>query len=151
MPAPSTKPVVTARDREMRRVRIMGMVQAGFSYESIAQTEHISRERVRKIVVKALEEGTHGPRVDPRLLQAARLEPALRLAARAIAEGKLEGVDRLLKVLDRLDKCGAVAVAASSGVDYRQRLLEKFDSMAARSAQPSGPDAHPPASKQNDA
>ena len=94
----------TARECEVRRLRIMGMVQSGFSYEAIAHSERISRERVRQIVVKSLNDGMKGARVDPRLLQQARLEPALRLAANAIANGDLAGIDRLIKVINKLDK-----------------------------------------------
>ena len=34
----------TARQREERRIRIMGMVRSGFSYEEIARDERLSRE-----------------------------------------------------------------------------------------------------------
>ncbi len=49
---PSPAPIVrrTAREREQRRIRILAMVQAGFSYEAIARDENLSRERVRQIV-----------------------------------------------------------------------------------------------------
>lgn len=130
------KPASTARDREMRRVRIMGMVQAGVSYATIAEAERISAERVRQIVVKSLEDGAQGPHVDPRALQAARLEPALKLAAQAVAEGKLEAIKPLLSVLAQLDKCGPPATAPSSNVNYRQKLIDKFDQMARRSPPP---------------
>jgi hypothetical protein len=37
-------------------------------------------------------------------LQSARLAPSLRLVARKIEDGELAGIDRLLRVLDRLDR-----------------------------------------------
>ena len=46
----------TARQREERRIRIMGMVRSGFSYEEIARDECLSRERIRQIEAKALRQ-----------------------------------------------------------------------------------------------
>jgi hypothetical protein len=45
----------TARQREERRIRIMGMVRSGFSYEEIARDERLSRERIRQIVTQSLK------------------------------------------------------------------------------------------------
>ncbi len=54
----SPVPIVrrTAREREQRRIRILAMVQSGFSYEAIARDENLSRERVRQIVAQSLDE-----------------------------------------------------------------------------------------------
>ena len=126
----------TAHDRSERRIRIMGMVRSGFSYEAIAIDEHLSRERVRQIVVVALaaKGGTPGDHVR---VQRARLEPALRLAARGVANGKLSAIPQLLRVLERLDKYDAVADAAPAYDDRaRERLLAKLDRAAARLLDP---------------
>ncbi len=133
-PAPSA-PIVrrTAREREQRRIRILAMVQAGFSYEAIARDENLSRERVRQIVAQALREPDDGTRLDHARVQLARLEPALRLAARGVADGELRAIDRLLRVLDRLDKYGAVAEAPQPyDENARERLLTKLNQMAER-------------------
>ena len=122
----------TAHERNERRIRIMGMVRSGFSYEAIASGEQISRERVRQIVVVALaaKGGTPG---DHMRVQRARLEPALRLAARGVANGKLSAIPQLLRVLERLDKYDAVADAAPAYDDNaREKLLAKLDRVAAR-------------------
>jgi len=135
MPPPSSAPVVrrTAREREQRRIRILGMVQAGFSYEAIARDEGLSRERVRQIVAQSLREPEGGTRLDHARVQLARLEPALRLAARGVADGELRAIDRLLRVLDRLDKYGAVAEAPEPYEgSARERLLTKLNQMAER-------------------
>ena len=121
---------MTARDRDMRRIRIMSLLQAGYSYESIAEEVKLTRERVRQIVVKSLTSGLSGARIDPRLVQCARLEPALRLAASKVAEGDLAGIDRLIKVLDKLDKYGPIAV---TGVYDDRRAQETV-----RQARPRG-------------
>ena len=66
-------------------------------------------------------------------MQIARLEPALRLAASAVAEGDLGAIDRLLRVLDRLDRYSAVEGAATSeDAGGRERLLAKLNAMAER-------------------
>ena len=60
---PAGKLRMTAQQREFRRLRIMGMVQAGYSYLAIADAERLSKERVRQIVVASLkvkDEGTKG-------------------------------------------------------------------------------------------
>ena len=132
---PSPVPAVrrTAREREQRRIRILAMVQSGFSYEAIARDENLSRERVRQIVAQSLDEREGGTRLDLARVQIARLEPALRLAARGVADGELRAIDRLLKVLDRLDKYGAAADATrSEDAGARERLLTKLNQMAER-------------------
>ena len=122
----------TAHERGERRIRIMGMVRSGFSYEAIAKDEQLSRERVRQIVVVALAAKGDRPG-DHMRVQRARLEPALRLAARGVENGKLSAIPQLLRVLERLDKYDAVADAATTYDDSaRERLLAKLDRVAAR-------------------
>ena len=99
-------------DREFRRIRILAMVQAGWSYAAIGREEGISRERVRQIVAQAFEAGESETKLVHARVQIARLEPALRLAARSVADGDLAAIDRLLRVLDRLDRYAAVDGAA---------------------------------------
>ena len=55
----------TARQREERRIRIMGMVRSGFSYEVIARDERLSRERIRQIVTQSLKTDDGSNRVWP--------------------------------------------------------------------------------------
>src|ERR1700691_2413506 len=81
----------TARQREERRIRIMGMVRSGFSYEEIARDERLSRERIRQIVTQSLKTDDGANRVDQARVRMARLEPALRLAARKKFGNRLFG------------------------------------------------------------
>lgn len=123
------------------------MVRSGFSYEAIARDENLSRERVRQIVAQSLNDPEGGTKLDHARVQMARLEPALRLAARGVADGDLHAIDRLLRVLDRIDKYGAVAEAPRPYDDNaRERLLTKLNQMAERikaarehAAAPEGP------------
>ena len=51
----------------------------------------------------------HGDeRIDLPRVQMARLEPALRLAARSVADGDLAAIDRLLRAPGRLEKYAAI-------------------------------------------
>ena len=127
----------TAHYREERRIRIMGMVRSGLAYEAIAQEENLSRERIRQIVTQSLQAGDELTRVDQNRLQMARLEPALRLAARGVEEGRLQAISPLLKVLQQLDKYGAVvAMAASDTVGMHERLMKKINGIVARIGSP---------------
>ncbi|MFZ0206273.1 MAG: hypothetical protein WAL59_09185 [Roseiarcus sp.] len=123
----------TARQREERRIRIMGMVRSGFSYEEIARDECLSRERIRQIVTQSLKTDDRADRVDQARVQMARLEPALRLAARGVDNGKMSAINPLLKVLDRLDKYGAVVDIVNK--DYEgahERLMTLVNKAAER-------------------
>jgi hypothetical protein len=122
----------SARERELRRVRIVAMVRGGFSYAAIAEEEKLSRERVRQIVGESLQEDGGTP-IDLALVQMARLEPALRLAADRVAEGDLKAIDRLLKVLDRLDKyVPRVQADIESSMEIHERLMAKMNRALAR-------------------
>ena len=128
-PALPARHRVTAAQRERRRIRIMGLIQSGVSYEAIGGLEQISAERVRQIVKKSLEGPGRATRPDLKLLQIARLEPALRLAAMGVINGNLRAISELLRVLKRLDEYGAVV--ERNEIDWAEthaRLMKKMNS-----------------------
>jgi hypothetical protein len=128
---PLLKPRRTARDRLARRGRIMERLREGRSYEEIAEAEGLSRERIRQIVVEALSRRQVDAQRDHAQLQMLRLAPALRLAARGVAEGDRRAIAELIRVLDRLDKYQAVGGAvAVEDEGARERLLTKLNTMA---------------------
>jgi hypothetical protein len=86
----------------LRLQRIFARLQEGASYKDIAAEEGISRERLRQIVRAAAARRGEPP--DHRKMQFARLEPALRLAARGVADGDVRAIPLLLKLVDRLDR-----------------------------------------------
>ncbi len=133
LPVPSSAtPRRSAREREIRRVRILEMVQGGFSYAAIAKRERLSRERVRQIILKSLQHDAAAP-VDHALVQMARLEPALRLAADRVAAGDLKAIGPLLKVLERLDKYGPrVQVDSETSAELHARLMTKLNGALAQ-------------------
>jgi hypothetical protein len=101
-PSPGAPARRTAHQREQRRIRIMGMVRAGYSYEAIARDENLTRERIRQIVTQSLNDAEGPGRIDHNRLQIARLEPTLRLAARAIENGRSKNLVGCQIVLARL-------------------------------------------------
>jgi hypothetical protein len=132
-PADLPKPRVTARDREFRRLQILARLQEGWSYEAIAWEAGLSRERVRQIIEETIESREVNTSRDHVRLQIMRLDPALRLAAEKVAKGDLRAVDRLLRVLDRLDKYQTTAAAVlrvDDGEDLKVKLLAKFERVA---------------------
>ena len=134
--APSApRPRRTADDRELRRRRIFARLQEGWSYEAIAEAEDLSRERIRQIIVQSLDQREIDPNRDHTRLQIARLDPALRLAGEAVAKGEIKAIDRLLRVLERLDKYqGAAVVVAENEGDARERILAKLSLVDERRA-----------------
>jgi hypothetical protein len=98
----STRPALSPAARALRLQRIFARLQEGASYQDIAAEEGLSRERLRQIVRASTARGTARP--DHRKMQFARLEPALRLASRGVAEGDAKAIPLLIRLVDRLDR-----------------------------------------------
>ena len=98
----TARPTLSPAARALRLQRIFARLQEGASYKDIAAEEGLSRERLRQIIRAATARGGSGP--DHKAMQFARLEPALRLAARGVAEGDVKAIPLLLKLVDRLDR-----------------------------------------------
>lgn len=97
-----TRPALSPAARALRLQRIFARLQEGASYKDIAAEEGVSRERLRQIVRAATARGKAAP--DHKKMQFARLEPALRLAARGVADGDTKAIPLLIKLVDRLDR-----------------------------------------------
>ena len=114
-------------EMEARRVRIFAWLQSGMPMDDIAQMENVSRDRLRRIVTETLSDRNADRSVDRRLLNEVRLEPALRLAAKAVVEGQLGGIDRLVKVIDRLDQLARAAPKPVYDENARAKLMAKIN------------------------
>jgi hypothetical protein len=125
---------ISAASRETRRIRILAAMLNGANYDEIAAIEKLSRERVRQIVVESLRNNDR-EKEDHRRIQAARLEPALKLALDAIDEGRVEAIDRLLRVLHAQDSYLDQVPSSQSREDLRQRLIAKLEA-ASRAPDP---------------
>jgi len=119
-----------------RGPQILAALVAGESLDAIAQKEALSRKRIEKILRDELRRRWIAPAEDYARLQIARLEAmSARLAASA-ESGDLPTVDRMLKILDRLDRYHGFSKLTPTPSSYdeggRERLLTKLNTMAAR-------------------
>ena len=130
--APALARRLTAHGRVLRRGRIFVRLREGWAYDEIAAQERLTAERVRQIVRQALEKRIVDDGAEHAKLQLARLQPAMRLAGEAIAEGDVAAIAPLMMVLDRLDRYqrAAKAVQIYDG-EARKKLMDKINRVAA--------------------
>jgi hypothetical protein len=122
----------TRSQRALRDERILERVRGGWLYEDIAKEEHLSLHRLRAIVSHAIKQRQADPSGEHAHLQRTRLAPALRLAAEAIAAGDLRAIDRMLRLLDRLDRYNGAVASERKSNDETYRKLKKALDRAAR-------------------
>ncbi len=116
----------------MRRGRIFPRLREGWAYDEIASQERLTAERVRQIVRQALEKRIIEEGAEHAKLQLARLQPVMRLAGEAIAEGDVTAIAPLMKALDRLDRYQRVAKAVQVyDEEARRKLMDKINRVAA--------------------
>ena len=133
--APALARRLTAHARVLRRGRIFARLREGWAYDEIAAQERLTAERVRQIVRKALEKRIIDEGAEHAKLQLARLQPAMRLAGEAIAEGDVTAIAPLMKVLDRLDRYQRAAKAVQVYDDEaRKKLMDKINRVVANLA-----------------
>src|SRR5271166_7093338 len=130
--APALARRLTAHGRVLRRGRIFARLREGWPYDEITAHERLTAERVRQIVRQALEKRIVDEEAEHAKLQLARLQPAMRLAGEAIAEGDVTAIAPLMKVLDRLDRYQRAAKAVQVYDDEaRRKLMDKINRVAA--------------------
>jgi hypothetical protein len=135
-PARARKAAPARRGPKIRGPKILVALVAGESVDAIAEKEGLSRKRVETMLRDELRRRWVAPAEDYARLQIARLEAmSARLAASAEA-GDLPAVDRMLKILDRLDRYHGFTRLTPTPSNYdegaRERLLTKLNTMAAR-------------------
>jgi hypothetical protein len=130
---PAAKRRPNAHFRELRRVRIFMRLRDGRPLTQIAREEGLTDVRIRQIVSETLKKRVVDAPADHALLQLARLEPALRLAAGAVADGDVRAIRYYLKLLDQLDRYQPGAATPQAYDDAaRERLYAKMGLVAAR-------------------
>ena len=134
---PADAPVrarISARAR--RRETIVAALAAGRSLEAIADNEGLTRKRVETLLRDALRRRGVAPWGDHARLQILRLEGVAATLAPLAAAGEPWAIDRLLRLLDRLDRYhgfGRFApVIDPPHEGGRARLLAKLNAMAER-------------------
>jgi len=117
---------------------VLAAVINGVSLAEIAETHNIPLKRIEKALRDELHKRWIAPAQDYARLQIARLEVIATQLKENTTDGNLPTIDRLLKVMDRLDryhgftKLGALANASRE--DVRQKLLAKLEKGARQSA-----------------
>jgi hypothetical protein len=123
---------LSAVARVMRRSRIFARLREGWAYDEIAEAEQLTPERIRQIVREALERRLIDEDTDHAKLQLSRLQPALRIASEAVADGDVRAIPSFLKVLDRFDRYQRTGkVTQVYDGEARKKLIEKLNSAAA--------------------
>ena len=118
------------RARAARGPAVLAAVVAGTSLADIAAAEHLNVKMVEGLLRAELRKRWVASTQDYARLQIARLEAiALELKDRC-GEGRLPAIDRLLKVLDRLDRYHSLlalsGMPTSSPDEMRERLTLKI-------------------------
>jgi len=101
----SRKARVLARTVKVRRSeRIFNQLTAGMSISHIAMQEGVSIRRMREIAQDVLAAHKSDPAEGFAQLQIARLSDAMMVAHTAMMDGKLEAVDRVVKLVHELER-----------------------------------------------
>jgi len=136
MPAAAPTSRARKRDAPTRGQRVLAALVAGASVEAIAKDEGATVKRIEKILRDELRRRWVAEREDFAKLQIARLEAMILKLIERAHEGELGAIDRVLKILDRLDRYYGFGRAAPAAAPYdenaRERLLAKLNRAAAR-------------------
>jgi hypothetical protein len=128
-----------------RGPRILLALVAGEGVEAIAEKEGLSRKRIEAILRDELRRRWVAAAEDYARLQIVRLEAMSAKLAPKTEKGDLPTVDRMLKILDRLDRYhGFTRLTPARSDEYEgahERLMAKINSAAARLFPP--PQAEP--------
>jgi hypothetical protein len=132
--APVEQPRVRARAR-INRPLVLAAIVAGASIEDVAKDLKLSVKRVENLLRRELQRRWVAPAQEHARLQIARLEAiAVKLKPKT-DEGDLPSIDRLLRLLDRLDRYHGysklTAIAdAKQDEDVRGKLAVKIGTPA---------------------
>ncbi len=134
---PADAPVRARTAAPARRgAKIVAALVSGQSVEAIADSEGLTRKRVETLLRDELRRRWVAPAADHARLQIVRLEAMAATLAPLAAAGETPAIDRVLKILDRLDRyhgLGKLALANDEPDEGgRERLLAKLNAMAER-------------------
>jgi hypothetical protein len=134
---PADAPVCARTAAPARRgAKIVAALVSGQSVEAIADSEGLTRKRVETLLRDELRRRWVAPAADHARLQIVRLEAMAATLAPLAAAGETSAIDRVPRILDRLDRYHGFDKAAAVGPDPdkggRERLLAKLNAMAER-------------------
>jgi hypothetical protein len=126
------------RARANRGPALLAAVINGVSLADIAKSEEMAPKRVEKLIRDELRKRWIAPAQDYARLQIARLEVIATQLKEKSKNGDLPTIDRLLKVMDRLDRYHGftklAALSDSSREDMREKLIGKLEQGARQPA-----------------
>ncbi len=134
---PADAPVRARTAAPARRgAKIVAALVSGQSVEAIADSEGLTRKRVETLLRDELRRRWVAPAADHARLQFVRLEAMAATLAPLAAAGETPAIDRVLKILDRLDRYHGFNKLAPANDEPdeggRERLLAKLNAMAER-------------------
>jgi len=134
---PTDAPIRARKPAPARHgAKIVAALISGQSVEAIADSGNLTRKRVETLLRNELRRRRVASAADHARLQIARLEAMAATLAPKAATGETAAIDRMLKVLDRLDRYhGFSKVAPAIDPPHeggRERLLARLNRMAER-------------------
>ena len=116
--------------------RVLDLLASGQSVDNIADARNYTRARVERILRAELKAISIRPARDYAKLQIRRLEAMVGRLIEKACDGDLAAVDRILKILDRLDRYHGFAKLPPTGPQSAdlayEELMKKLSDMAAR-------------------
>ena len=134
---PSDEPSRARKSARVKRgPRILAALMMGANLDEIAGTERISRKRVEILLREELQGRWVAPARDYARLQIARLEKTSANLLTKAEAGDLPSLDRLLRIMDRLDRYHGFSRLTPPITDeyagMHERLMAKINAAAAR-------------------
>jgi hypothetical protein len=134
---PADAPVRARTNARARQcAKIVAAAASGLSVEAIAESEGLTRKRVETLLRDELRRRWVAPSSDHARLQLVRLQAMTATLTPLAREGDLAAVDRMLKILDRLDRYHGFSKLApandSPDPGARAKLLARLNALAAR-------------------
>ncbi|MDE3175050.1 MAG: hypothetical protein KGM15_02950 [Pseudomonadota bacterium] len=122
------------RARASRGPAVLAALINGVSFAEIAKSEQLTPKRLEKLVRDELRKRWIAPAQDYARLQIARLEAIAAQLKEKSKDGDLPTIDRLLRVMDRLDRYHGfnklVALSSPTSEDVRAKLIAKLTQAA---------------------
>jgi hypothetical protein len=103
---------LAAREAKAERdIRLFVLLKSGVPIAEIALQERLSLRRAREVVQAMLERREIDPPAGFAQLQVGRLSDAMMVAYAAMMEGDMHALDRVLRIVGRLERYHSLAVA----------------------------------------
>jgi hypothetical protein len=116
----------TRRDSKPIGVGVMNDLMRGGTVDQISESRSLTRMQVERILRAELKTFSIRPQQDYAKLQIKRLESVIAKLTEKANDGDLEAVDRLMRMLDRLDRYHGFGKAATKDPKCEQRDEESF-------------------------